>query len=434
LKREASTIGALMTLHYGLLGLAIATLIGAGCGHDPDSVNGVMSLRAFPIADCDQDGAEDYAIVTLYNWYSEPHLADRLRILSGKTGARIAEADLGMSARHTASTIWAASGTDCLALEDRQWTTPKPAVPFVRMSRSGASDFLRELPSSDSTGAVIGLGMRPATDGKGGVFVILCRTSPQFSGSAVCTLYRWSSGEGSELRRFTFKSSSPMQGLECAVGQFEGDSTLDLAISDSGSTDDQYSGAVYLIDGQTAEQRLLVTGARPNSYMGLRVESLHASSASESDLLVIGSGEGANPSGGDSLLAFRPASSNDTTWILQGDSEYSDLHSRMQVMPDMDADGIEDLGYIDYRDESADIVSGRTGALIRRISHGLWQKVESLAACRDVDGDGSPDLLLSVRPGRDQESAPDPADRHLIGCIVVSGADGTTLRRYPVLH
>jgi len=412
-----------------LFGLSLLALPALGCARDFDSANTSMSLRAFPIGDCDQDGIEDYATALLYNDYSDPHPPDAVRVFSGKSGQLIGEADLGRSGRHSSAVAWAGAGLQALGLILRSSESPPSPRRIVRMSCAGAPDFLAELPRSDIESKVVGIGLRAAKDGGGGVWVVVCSAGPQSPDSVLVVLYRWFDGKATELKRHAFKGAGLLGHLECTVGQFEGDSELDIAIGEPGRNSS--SGAIHLIDGRTGEQRVLLEGTVPGGDLGLRLAVLGAKHAGEAESLVFGSTDETTPGRGRGALSCCAAAApRERIWRVSGVSDFSDIDRDMQVLPDCDGDGVEDVGYIDDGDHSAQIISGRTGARVLSIGHAPWQWIEGLAPCADIDGDGRSDLLLSVRPGRDAQTAPDPQDRLLSGCIVVSTAGGRTLRRY----
>ena len=415
-----------------LIGSALASLLGVGCSNEAGALDAAMALRSFPIGDCDQDGVEDYATALLYGDYSDPHLSDFLSIHSGKSGQVVASCDLGRS-RHTAEFLWAGAGLEQLGLLVRYEAVTEPMLKLVRMGRGGASEFLAELHRTGSDGRVVGIGVRAAPDVTGGVLVVICSAIAPDPASVECVLYRWSQGKSLELQRFNFRSPNPNGYLECAVGQFEGGAALDLAVAEPvPGKRDASPGPIYLIDGNSGEQRALAVGKLRDEYVGRRLAALRSSSEGTYDLLVIDSEDNAEPMRPrDGLHAFSPGHSSQALWELDGASGHFELTWDLQVLPDLDGDGTEDMGFVNSLEDSVEIVSGRTGTLMRRISHSPWQMIDCVTHCADADADGRPDLLLSVRPGRDADMAPDPADSQFFGCIVVSSADGRTLRRYP---
>jgi hypothetical protein len=233
------------------------------------------------------------------------------------------------------------------------------------------------------------------------------------------------SGDGRLLD--TLRGTSGADGFGAAVvsvGDADGDGVRDIAVgapfADEGRPD---AGSIHMFSGRTGSPLWTVHGPAGGDGLGVALAPLGDVDGDDLPDLAAAALQRAVGPGHDPGLGYVVAlsgASGQALFTVPGSAESVDFGRELAPLGDVDGDGLPDLAASAPGSQAVLYISGRNGAVLRRIEDLGAGFGSALATASDRDGDGLPELIVGA-----------PLDSHLkplAGAVhVLSGADGSTL-------
>jgi len=193
------------------------------------------------------------------------------------------------------------------------------------------------------------------------------------------------------------------------LGDVDGDGVCDALVAaidednDVYPWSDHYYGAVYVISGASGSVIRKHLGPEQGGRLGIR---LAAGSDFDGDGVpdyAAGTLDVPRPTSEGTAYVFSGATGN-VLYTLAGENPYDGFGGSLQIVGDVDGDGVDDLGLgaggydVDSRTTMAGrayVYSGATGSLIYSITGTKSNQLFGLiGGIGDLDGDGRPDLCI----------------------------------------
>jgi hypothetical protein len=216
-----------------------------------------------------------------------------------------------------------------------------------------------------------------ALDGGGGVRVL--------SGASGAILWEW-------------VSTTATYGFGNAIadaGDVDGDGVADVIVGAMGVFTSQ-TGDAYVYSGASGSLLQSFSGIHVGDEFGAAVIGLGDVDGDALSDLAIGAPTQMNGSGYDRIEVHSGGSGLSLYTVLPT-TPGDDLGAALALLDDLDGDGVRDFAASAIVGQYVDIVSGKSGAILRTI-HGPASYLDlfgkSLAAIGDLDGDGFGDLLV----------------------------------------
>lgn len=285
---------------------------------------------------------------------------------------------------------------------------------------------LSDLPGTELSGRFgYGLGGGVDIDGDGTTDVLVgCMGEGKALGGSGGAVRLVSGRDGTTLRTWTGTSEGDEFGHAVTfVGDLDGDGSEDIAVSAPGSYRGERIGAVSCFSGTDGHQILTLPGHDVGDRFGFALTGGADFDGDGRPDLVVGSLDGAWPKCGPGTVTVISGRTGETLRKVSG-AGGDQLGHALDIVPDVDGDGTPEIlvGAFNFRDVGyVRLLSGKDLSTLREWRTGLVDDGfgHSVAYVGDVDGDGRPDVAVGAPRG------PRDGVREVGAVYVYCAVDGT---------